>query len=758
MRTTSSRRTLPHLIVAPLMLAATMTLCSLPAPSQAQTATTLIDPGTIGGFTGNVTYLLFGYTDAQRGTATGVNYAQGFGVSGDGTTLVGAAGTPSGFAHAFAWTASGGVIDLGSLGGASSASIATATSGNGSVVVGFSQTDASGTFEHAFMWSAGTGMVDLAVSGGTTLKGNSIATGVSADGKVIVGAYVSGHEQAFRWTQGSGVVSLSSINSAGFLSSYGLYDGLGVSADGNVVVGWMQTNGLSGTNPIVNAYRWTGASGLEVLGTLNKVAGSSVASAANSDGSVVVGASNYDAALTGFHAFRWSAADGMIDLGTLGNFTGQSYATAVNTDGSIVVGTSQIATDNTNGRAFVWTSQTGMVDLNTLMASGGVNMTGVTLTAARGISSSGAFVVGDGIFPGSGLSTHAYIARIGTGSGGSSGGGTGGGSTGGGGTSGGGTGGSSGGGTGGSSGGVGGIVGVTTPQSVVASIVQLSKSLTAQMINNAVLASVLLGVNEQLSCANCGGGYMSIGSFTVGTHGRRELTDELTALGGISYGQYKEEDANVSSAWTLAGSLRFDPQGFGASRPFVEAGVTVSPAQQVTYRRSYVNGAGTATGIGETRTGDYSAFARVGWIDRLTRVDEIGAYAQFTRSWQTVDAYTEAANSGNPFEASVPGGTTTQAALGVGAQYTHLFGRYTEFNLNAGVAHAFGAASSLSATVAGYGDVQTTPPHLTWETVGGRIGRRIGKRVTIDLFADAALGAHQIGNSVHGGFDFNIRF
>jgi len=278
------------------------------------------------------------------------------------------------------------------------------------------------------------------------------------------------------------------------------------------------------------------------------------------------------------------------------------------------------------------------------------------------------------------------------------------------------------------------------------------------MVNNFLLANVLLGVNEQISCSDCGGAFVSVGSFTLGAHGRRDLTDELTLLGGFSFGRYKEEGANVTSAWTLAGSLRYDPSTLGKSRPFFEVGLTASPFQRVTYSRSYDNGAGTATGSGRTDTHNEAAYGRIGWVNRLTRIDELGAYVQYTREWQTVKGYSEALNDNNPFNASVPGGTNSQSIVGVGAQWTHLFGKYTEVNLNAGLAHATGVSSSIDATIAGYGTVQTTPPQLTWTTVGGRIGRRVGDRTTIDLFVDAVLGPRQIGSSPHGGFDFNIRF
>jgi len=80
-----------------------------------------------------------------------------------------------------------------------------------------------------------------------------------------------------------------------------------ISADGQVVVG-----SSSG-----RAFRWQG-------GTMVELAGGSVANAVNADGSVIVGE------LAGTHqAFRWTVADGMQDLGGLPGVPGTTVANGV---------------------------------------------------------------------------------------------------------------------------------------------------------------------------------------------------------------------------------------------------------------------------------------------------------------------------------------------------------------------------------------------------------------------------------------------
>jgi hypothetical protein len=97
----------------------------------------------------------------------------------------------------------------------------------------------------------------------------------------------------------------------------------------------------------------------------------------------------------------------MQDLGTLPGLN-QATATSVSADGSIVVGYADPTTAlngatgwavSANSLPFRWTQATGLQNLTTLLANGGVNMTGIALTAASGISRDGAYILGSGTFP-----------------------------------------------------------------------------------------------------------------------------------------------------------------------------------------------------------------------------------------------------------------------------------------------------------------------------------------------------------------------
>ena len=69
-----------------------------------------------------------------------------------------------------------------------------------------------------------------------------------------------------------------------------------------------------------------------------------------------------------------------------------------------------------------------------------------------------------------------------------------------------------------------------------------------QMITNRVLGTVCLGVNEQVNCHDCVSAFGSAGSFSVGIHGRKELTNNLSLLAGLAYTQHSEGGYHVTSA------------------------------------------------------------------------------------------------------------------------------------------------------------------------------------------------------------------
>jgi hypothetical protein len=288
------------------------------------------------------------------------------------------------------------------------------------------------------------------------------------------------------------------------------------------------------------------------------------------------------------------------------------------------------------------------------------------------------------------------------------------------------------------------------------SIVVLANARTGQMIVIQSQSMVLLGQNEQVSCSSCGGGDMTFGSLALSGHGRKALTHELTLLGGVTVGEYQEHGADVRLNAGGAVALRYDPSRFGRSRPYGEVGLA-GAYQDLEYTRAYGGGALAGSGDGATHGYDLSAYARVGWVDRLSPRDEAAASVSVTRLWQHVGGYAETANADNPFAASVPAGTDTMSVAGLGAQYTHLFGLHVEADLNGGVEWAYQSKSGLKANISGAA-YQADRPTFVYYEAGGRLGYRVNRRVTLDAFVNSTLAPKGIGSAAHGGFGFRLNW
>jgi probable HAF family extracellular repeat protein len=310
------------------------------------------------------------------------------GVSGDGSTVVGYSDSASGH-EAFRWTKVGGIVGLGDLPGGYFDSIAFGVSGDGSVIVGESHS-ASTEYNEAFRWTAVSGMVGLGELPGGHF--DSTAWGVSGDGAVVVGqdSTATAFLEAFRWTQSGGMVGLGQLPDIGFWST-----ALAVSADGSTIVGRFGALGQE-------AYRWTSSSGMVGLGD-----GS--ATGVSGDGSVVVGYRGFssDSGVI-YKAFRWTDASGMVGLGDLPGGDFSNYAKGVSGDGSTVVGYAATPSNE----AFLWTSAGGMQRLWDVLVANGVEPAAsgwTSLDFAQAISADGKTIVGQGIHNGN---QEAFVAVI----------------------------------------------------------------------------------------------------------------------------------------------------------------------------------------------------------------------------------------------------------------------------------------------------------------------------------------------------------
>jgi hypothetical protein len=291
-----------------------------------------------------------------------------------------------------------------------------------------------------------------------------------------------------------------------------------------------------------------------------------------------------------------------------------------------------------------------------------------------------------------------------------------------------------------------------------ASVNGLANQRFNQIVTNRVLGTVLLGVNEQINCSDCVSVFGSYGSFSAGIHGRKEITPNLSLLAGIAYTQYGENGYNVTSAPIGAFALRYDFTDWGSSRPFFDLGAILTPFEKVSYNRGYMTSLGGVALQGSTNASEYGVYGRAGWIARLSQRDEVAASVEVWQMWQRVNGYSDPTLVFDPFNASIASGTDRTNLAKIGAQWTHLFGSSVEGNINGGFVQSFANHSGLVATVTGDGLVVPTIGNQYWFEYGGRLGFRISKGWTTDLFVDGTLGPQPVGNTVHGGIGLRANY
>lgn len=194
----------------------------------------------------------FLWTDAggahDLGLWPGGHSASANAISDDGSTVAGSAEAGINHTIAFRWTCDGGVQDLGSLACEwFDVSGAEAISSDGSITVGFSYLDNGDNTAccRATRWTETGGVQDLGALPG---QAGSMATAISGDGSVIAGYCVVDYwipHRPFLWTSTLGMVDLQAyIASQGVdLVGWSLVDVTGLSADGSAMTGWGTTDG-----------------------------------------------------------------------------------------------------------------------------------------------------------------------------------------------------------------------------------------------------------------------------------------------------------------------------------------------------------------------------------------------------------------------------------------------------------------------------------------------------------------------------------
>jgi probable HAF family extracellular repeat protein len=326
--------------------------------------------------------------------APGSNFSTVTGLTSNGSVAVGYSISGQRI-QGFAWTQEQGRMDFGGYD-----TRAFGISSDGTSVVGSTSTEVTPSRPYR---RVGPGpFEDLGLLPNYT-RGRS--SGVSGDGSIVVGTNERGSMssvdgQAFRWTPQTGVVGL------GYLRTQGTYsEALAISRDGTTIVGNSQSFGSGGP---FEAYYWREGIGMQALpGLPNAPAVSTHAYATSADGRFVVG--DALATLSTYRAIRWTTDGGMLDLGTLSGYR-VARAFGVSDDGRTVAG--NLSSSSTlPSTAFVWTEGLGMELMSVFLARNGVVMpNGVIITQCNAVSGDGLTFAGVAFR--SDLGSQGFVATI----------------------------------------------------------------------------------------------------------------------------------------------------------------------------------------------------------------------------------------------------------------------------------------------------------------------------------------------------------
>jgi len=233
----------------------------------------------------------------------------------------------------------------------------------------------------------------------------------------------------------------------------------------------------------------------------------------------------------------------------------------------------------------------------------------------------------------------------------------------------------------------------------------------------------------------------------------------LTLLGGFSGGREDYQDIVAGRELSGALAIRYAPAGFCASRPFVELGGLVGHSDDLTMRRTYANGVGTAVGEGTASYSNSAFWGRAGWIWDTKAAGQIGVYGEYGQERQSIGAYLEPISNIDPFEALVGQGRDRMDVGKAGVRWSQDFAHGWEAFVGLTVAHAFTQSQILPVDIDGFGPVGAPGiERQTWGEYRVRVGHSLGAHSALSLFVAGIAGTPVVGDSTHIGVDYRATF
>ncbi|HYE29224.1 MAG TPA: hypothetical protein VEA61_13470 [Allosphingosinicella sp.] len=278
----------------------------------------------------------------------------------------------------------------------------------------------------------------------------------------------------------------------------------------------------------------------------------------------------------------------------------------------------------------------------------------------------------------------------------------------------------------------------------------------AIVARQARLAAPLLGISRPIVEDSYGGIYGSAVTNGAGAFGRLTL-GSVSLLGGVGWNEDRQGRAELRDAVTFAGALRY-VHGAGPIRPFAEAGGWTTQGADLRLSRTYLNGAGTATGIADTE-GDISyIYLRLGAALMTGGDNELAFSGEIGKARLDIDAYLEPLGATNPFEADVDERRERMRIVRLRGQYAHRIMGSLQATLYAARVWSREDGGRIVAVVPGIGTLGASPDNARWFEFGGRLTHDLGGALTIEIFGDGGTGEDRVGHGAQAGIALRTRF
>jgi hypothetical protein len=358
-----------------------------------------------------------------------------------------------------------------------------------------------------------------------------------------------------------------------------------------------------------------------------------------------------------------------------------------------------------------------MQSLSGLLATAGVNMNGVFLRSATGISADGQFIVGTAATGPTQKFGTAYVARY-----------------------------------------VDGVGGVTTRDIVQASTDDLDAARRRVMTQQHGFAAPLLGDNDPIASTTEAGVFATAGSEAGGATGRHSFGSGFTVLAGVSLASEKYDAVAMHDTTTLALAVRYVHPLMQGTRVAGWVGGWRTLDGSYDFSRTYGNGSGTATGTGASSGSQDYIFGRVGLVFDPRPADQWVVSAEIGRQRFDTGGYSETMSSSNPFEAHVSAGNDMMTVAKGMLKWSHGWTEQIDTTLWIAGARSFGYTTDLSAVVPGVGALSPSVKDTGWTEYGARIGYKFSDQLSLNAVANGVAGPRDVGGRAHIGLELKVRF